>query len=178
MSLQTNVDWVKEHLEDLAGKDVLEVGSRNCPFPGTEAMEPVVTDYVLSLKPASFTGIDVKEGPHVTRILPVEKLAETVGFWKYDVVLCLEVIEHIQDWQLALENMFAVLRPGGCIYLTTRTEGFPYHGYPDDFWRFPEWLFRHAFAALHEIQIELSNDNGIYVKARKPYYKAREVPRG
>jgi 2-polyprenyl-3-methyl-5-hydroxy-6-metoxy-1,4-benzoquinol methylase len=41
-----------------------------------------------------------------------------------DVVLSVEVIEHLADPRRFLENAFITLKPGGCIILTT-----PYHGY-------------------------------------------------
>jgi 2-polyprenyl-3-methyl-5-hydroxy-6-metoxy-1,4-benzoquinol methylase len=44
------------------------------------------------------------------------------GVW--DVVLAVEVIEHLYSPQRFLENAFSCLRPGGLVVLTT-----PYHGY-------------------------------------------------
>lgn len=38
---------------------------------------------------------------------------------RFDVVFCSEVIEHVNDPVPQLKSMFKVLRPGGCIYLTT-----------------------------------------------------------
>src|SRR5258707_13747716 len=46
------------------------------------------------------------------------------------------MLEHAENWQAALTGMLAVLLPGGLLVLTTRSEGFPLHGYPDDHWRF------------------------------------------
>lgn len=37
----------------------------------------------------------------------------------FDVIFCSEVIEHVNDPVPQLQSMFRVLRPGGCIYLTT-----------------------------------------------------------
>jgi hypothetical protein len=46
------------------------------------------------------------------------------------------MLEHAEDWRAAMAGMIRVLAPGGLLVLTTRSEGFPYHGYPADHWRF------------------------------------------
>lgn len=38
---------------------------------------------------------------------------------RFDVVFCSEVIEHVNDPVPQLQSMYKVLRPGGCLYLTT-----------------------------------------------------------
>ncbi len=40
---------------------------------------------------------------------------------KFDLVLCSEVIEHVLDDQAVLANLFALVRPGGTVVLTTQT---------------------------------------------------------
>jgi 2-polyprenyl-3-methyl-5-hydroxy-6-metoxy-1,4-benzoquinol methylase len=37
----------------------------------------------------------------------------------FDIVLCVEVLEHVPSPYLVLENMFRVLKPGGCIIVST-----------------------------------------------------------
>jgi 2-polyprenyl-3-methyl-5-hydroxy-6-metoxy-1,4-benzoquinol methylase len=39
---------------------------------------------------------------------------------EYDVILMIEVLEHVQDWQAALKNVREVLRPGGKIIISAR----------------------------------------------------------
>ncbi len=36
----------------------------------------------------------------------------------YDVVACLEVLEHVEAWQQAVNNLVRVLKPGGLLFLT------------------------------------------------------------
>jgi 2-polyprenyl-3-methyl-5-hydroxy-6-metoxy-1,4-benzoquinol methylase len=40
---------------------------------------------------------------------------------QFDLVLCSEVIEHVQDDDTVLANLFALARPGGMVVLTTQT---------------------------------------------------------
>lgn len=179
MSLQSNVDWVKAHIvpSEIEGKRILEVGSKCWPLPGGNGRdEPVITDYLLSLKPSRYIGIDALAGKNVTHVLQVEDLVEAFGLWSFDVVFCLEVLEHVQDWSFAVENMLAVLKPGGMICLTTRMPGFPRHGYPDDFWRFDTESLAPAFVGLSDLVIECDlPQGGIYIKGTKRKFQAHKV---
>ncbi len=65
-----------------------------------------------------------------------------------DGIICIEVIEHVQRPQAAIDEMHRILRPGGKVLLTTPFLS-QYHGKPgeyDDFYRFTDdglrWLFR------------------------------------
>jgi SAM-dependent methyltransferase len=41
----------------------------------------------------------------------------------FDVVLCLDVLEHVRDEHRSLDELFRVLRPGGTLILTTPHQG-------------------------------------------------------
>lgn len=45
----------------------------------------------------------------------------------YDAVLCLQVLHHVQDWRLAVEEIARVLRPGGHLWLAESLAGFVHH---------------------------------------------------
>lgn len=170
MSIESNLTWVREHLqpEDVVLKDVLEVGSRCWPFPPDITRdEPVITDYLRSLCPASLIGTDILAGKNVTQVLAAENLVQHFGMWSFDTVVCLEVLEHVERWQLAVENMLAVLKPLGAIYLTTRMPGYPRHDYPHDFWRFDRATMSMMFGACDLLVEEDVCERGIYVRARK-----------
>jgi len=46
-------------------------------------------------------------------------------------VISTELLGHVQNWRLVVNNMKNVLKHGG---YATRSHGFPYHAYPYDFW--------------------------------------------
>ncbi len=56
---------------------------------------------------------------------------------RYDVVICEQVLEHVPDPWLALQNLRALVEPGGHVIITT-----PFlirvHAGPGDYWRFTE----------------------------------------
>jgi len=110
-------------------KRVLEVGSRFV----NGSVRPLIERFC---RPREYIGIDIEAGKYVDIVLPAERLVDHFGPESFDVVISTEVIEHVFDWRLVINNMKAVLRRGGYIYVTTRSKGFPYHAYPYDFWRY------------------------------------------
>lgn len=121
-------EWVKyiKELENLNGK-VLDVGSLNI----TGCVRDLFDDY---------TGLDMKAGENVDIVanahdLPFEN--ET-----FDVVCCLEMLEHDSNFYQTIDEIYRVLKPGGYLLLTARANGYELHDFPHDYWRFNEDGFR------------------------------------
>jgi predicted O-methyltransferase YrrM len=145
---------------DVAGKDVLEVGS----FDVNGSLREVVE----SLGPKQYLGVDLRPGPGVDEICSAEGLVDRFGPESFDVVLATDVLEHVADWKAAIGSMKRVLRPGGVTLLTTVAPGFPYHGYPDDYWRFEPALLERAFADFDVEALEHGSAMlGVNLLARK-----------
>ena len=87
-------------------------------------------------KPNKYVGVDIENGKFVDFIVPAEKLVEFFGINKFDVVISTEMLEHVRDWRIVINNLKEVLKPGGILYITTVSKGFGYHAYPYDFWRY------------------------------------------
>jgi SAM-dependent methyltransferase len=143
-------------------KNVLEVGS--CDINGT------VRGSVLKHRPATFLGVDIASGPGVDRICSATDLLETFGANSFDLVISTEMLEHVRDWHSVIHNLKGVLRPGGYLLLTTRSRGFPFHGYPLDFWRFEIKDFERIFSDLRVVSLEkdVSDSPGVFVAAEMP----------
>ena len=114
---------------EFEGKDVLEVGGKYV----NGSVRPLIEKFC---KPNKYVGVDIKNGKFVDFIVPAEKLVEFFGINKFDVVISTEMLEHVKDWRIVINNLKEVLKPGGVIYITTVSKGFAYHAFPYDFWRY------------------------------------------
>lgn len=114
--------------ERITGRWVLEVGS----YDVNGSARHVLASY----GPADYLGVDISPGPGVDEVVRCEDLAEWAGDTCWDIVVCTEMMEHVQDWQLCLHNLLTVVADGGLLLVTTRSAGFPYHPYPEDNWRY------------------------------------------
>jgi ubiquinone/menaquinone biosynthesis C-methylase UbiE len=89
----------------------------------------------------------------------------------FDHVLCLEMLEHDEQFWVSIGEMKRVLRRGGSLVITTRGFHFPRHDYPSDYYRFsPEALTRLMQSIdMRAIKTrECQADHGVYVRAVKP----------
>jgi hypothetical protein len=159
---------------EVRGSRVFEVGAYD--------VNGSVRSHVESLRPREYVGIDMRGGPGVDVVCDAGELPERFCFVSADdgpdVLISTEMLEHAEDWQAAMRGMIDVLYPsgpagGGLLVLTTRSEGFPLHGYPDDHWRFSVDAMGAIVkaAGLDVERLEADPDPaspGVFVKARKP----------
>jgi len=147
--------------EDIRGKSVIEVGS----FDVNGSLRPLVE----SFGPGIYVGVDIEKGPGVDRLCKIEDLISEFGADKFDVLICTEVLEHVEDWREGVHNLKHVLKPGGMLLVTTRSRGFPYHGCSFDFWRYKLSDIKNIFS---DFKIDVLEKDpgvpGILLAARKP----------
>ncbi|MEI9939946.1 MAG: methyltransferase domain-containing protein [Pseudomonadota bacterium] len=157
------LDFVRGSLAaaDIAGKHVLEVGSLDVNGSARAILQP--------LGPSSYVGVDIAPGPGVDVICNSENLVEKFGPESFDVVVSTEMLEHVQNWRLVISNLKKVLKPNGTLVITTRRIGFPFHGYPHDFWRFERSDFQQVFSDMEIRRLECDDASlGIFLVARRP----------
>jgi SAM-dependent methyltransferase len=133
-------DW------EVEGKSVLDVGSRQVQLCYDECSpeESGLREILLPLNPSRYVGVDILAGTGVDEIVSVYDLASRFGDDSFDIVVCTEVVEHVEDWRRAFSNLKRVTKPGGLLIITTRSPGFAYHGWPHDYWRFTVTDFVHV----------------------------------
>ena len=147
--------------KEINAKKVLEIGSLD--------INGSLRCYIESFNPEEYVGIDIVNGRGVDCICTVENLIDEFGTEKFDLVVATEVIEHIKDWKIAISNMKNICKSDGIILITTRSVGFPIHGYPHDYWRFEFNDMEEIFSDCEIVAIE--NDHsvpGVFAKIKKP----------
>lgn len=148
--------------EHVRGRSVLEVGSRDV----NGSLRP----FIEAMGPWRYLGVDIEAGPRVDRVLDAEipGLCGAVA-GPFDLVVCTEVLEHVRDWREAVVNLKECVRPGGRLLITTRSLGFPRHGYPGDHWRYEVKDLDRIFADFAIDSLESDSEiPGVFLYARRP----------
>ncbi len=126
--------WLREQSE-LAAKrgahDVLDVGC------GVKAYAPFFAGA------ARYVGVDLPGNRFADISGPADAIP--VDDASFDVVLCLQVLEHVPDPAAVVRELRRVVKPGGRVLASTHGV-YVYHPNPDDLWRWThtglERLFR------------------------------------
>jgi SAM-dependent methyltransferase len=71
---------------------------------------------------------------------------------EFDVILCMNVLEHVYEVRLAVDNLRKALRPGGKVLIATPFL-YPYHDEPIDFWRFTEHSLRELCRDFSAVEV-------------------------
>lgn len=163
MCNSTCLDFLKIHLTkaEAEGKFVIESGSRD--------VNGSYRPWIESLGAAKYIGTDIVEGPRVDQICNAENLVATFGKASFDILVSTEVIEHVEHWREVISNYKRIVKPGGLIFITTRSEGFGWHGYPHDYWRYEVADMQEIFKDFEILQLQSDPfEPGVFIKARKP----------
>lgn len=157
------LDWFKTCIvpAEITGKRMIEVGSMDV----NGSARPLFTAHA----PREYIGVDFRAGAGVDRVCNAERLVAEFGVESFDVVMSTEMLEHTPDWKTAVYNLKQVVAKDGLLFVTTRSPGFEYHGYPHDYWRYTKQDFIIIFQdMLIESLVEDPFKPGIFIKARKP----------
>jgi len=148
--------------EEFENKRILEVGSKYV----NGSVRPLIEKF---FNPKEYIGVDIEKGKFVDIVCDAENLVDYFGKETFDVVISTELLEHVKDWRKVINNMKEVLKPNGYIYITTRSKGFPYYGYPYDFWRYEVEDMKKIFKDFEIIKLQKDPEApGVFLKAKKP----------
>jgi SAM-dependent methyltransferase len=121
--------------------------------------------------PKSYLGVDIIDGPGVDELCEAERLVSKFGEEAFDLIICTEVVEHTRHWRDVINNIKSVCAPGGTIVITTRSFGFPFHGWPYDYWRYECGDMERIFSDCDILRNERDPGSaGVFVKVKKPLH--------
>lgn len=89
----------------------------------------------------------VKEFGH--QIVDVTKMKYADEF---DIIVCLNVLEHVYDYEKAIHNMHRALKEKGVLAVAVPAF-YPLHDEPQDYWRFTEHSLRKLFSDFKKVSI-------------------------
>ena len=119
--------WVEENVVGhfTPKTDVLEIGSYN--------VNGGVADFFSGM---NYEGLDSQDGPGVTVVWDAEKLPDLYLPAQFDLILCLDTLEHVAHFWEVLNGILYTMKMGGTSVIAVPGFGFPEHRYPKDYWRF------------------------------------------
>ncbi len=109
-----------------------------------------------------------------TYVCDIESLS--IATERFDIVICVQVLEHIPNPALAMSELARVLKPGGKLYLTTNFL-FPIHGEPYDFFRFSKYGLNHL-VEISGLKLEtILNRGGFFSFVAKLVHSFPAIPK-
>lgn len=117
------------------------------------------------------TGLDIRPGLGVDVVGSVYELPfENESF---DIVLCMVVMEHLEDPKSAIAEMKRVLKKGGKILVSVPFL-FPIHDAPGDYWRFTKYGLKVLFKdwEIEKLEAETDMNEAFAVLLQRVAYQA------
>lgn len=121
--------WIYEQIAEAMGRRILEVGSGTgniTQFLCANGCEVMATDVVPSYRNELQRLFESKANVQVSQFDLDAKAPTEFVTNPFDTVVCLNVLEHIEDDLFALEQMRNVLKPGGKLALLVPAHQFLY----------------------------------------------------
>lgn len=149
---QKIIDWtaaVRNKIQFKPGK-VLDVGSLN--------VNGSVRDLFHDAE--EYIGVDFRGGLEVDIVINAHDMKDHFGELIFDTIICMNQLEHDNEFWVTLEQIHKLLKPGGYFLTAMPTFGFPIHEHPQDFWRAGEDAFKNVIYKGYE----LLNIETVYTK--------------
>lgn len=142
-------DVVRRFVPMYAKGHSLDVGA------GTAKYKEIIEKNVSSYKTS-----DVYDGPGVDYVEDIKNLSFNDN--SFDTVFCFQVLEHVDDAEMAVSEIYRVLKNEGGICIATAPFLIPGHCDPGDFRRFSREGFRYLFEKNNFKVLECSSYGGFF----------------
>jgi len=152
---------LREIAEDAQGLRILEIGSGR-QVKGQEAYSAI--HIFKEAKEFRQTDINPSFGHEVLDITDMNISS------KYDLILCLNVLEHVYELEVAVANMRKALKKDGRLIVAVPFS-FPLHDEPHDYWRMTEFSLKKLLEDFSDVKVEIKGSTkmpfGHFVIAKK-----------
>ncbi len=163
-------EWIGEEIRSLVNSGasrILNIGSATSHF--REVVKPHIYNNIF--KPLEKTGVhivhsDIKDGVGVDLVgdLYDSKFLEKLKEGRYDVVLCSNLLEHLENRKDICEALVEVLHPGGYLIITVPYR-YPYHLDPIDTMYRPNIKeLADSFSGTNLIKSKIIDDSQTYAE--------------
>lgn len=143
--------FVRQFLEKHNPKrdNVLEVGSLD------------VNGNIRDLfKDNAYVGLDMRDGANVDVVGNGHDLVARFGKNKFNLVVCVDTLEHDDAFWVTVSEMKKVLKKGGWLILGVPSRRCPLHEHPSDYWRFMSHGMEVMLDGLVDTYVEVQRDAG------------------
>ena len=110
-----------------------------------------------------YTGVDMRGGPNVDKILNGHDLSKVFKKGSFDTVMCFDTLEHDEAFWITVKEMKEVLKKGGYLLLGVPSRACNRHGQPSDYWRFMEDSFPVLFEGMGDYLMEVEMQDELYL---------------
>lgn len=136
------LEWGKKVAKQIpVGLRVLDVGSLDINGSFREVLTSA----------SEYIGIDTQEGKGVDFVLNANELTSKFEEKSFDVVVCMNTMEHDPYFWKTLEQINKVIKDDGWFFVGMPTITFPIHNHPDDYYRFTESAFRQVMMEGYDV---------------------------
>lgn len=136
--------FLKKFAKGIKDKKILEIGSGR----------KIRGKYVYSVKrffdmSNEFIMSDINQ-MYGHKVVDITKMDFKESF---DLILCLNVLEHIYDFKMGIDNIHKALKKDGTAVISLPVF-YPFHDIPNDYWRFTEYSLVKLFSNFKSIKIK------------------------
>jgi SAM-dependent methyltransferase len=107
----------------------------------------------------AYIALDVQIDPTVDVVGSIVQLP--IAEDSCEVVICLNVLEHVLEYEAALSELWRILKPGGALYVRV-----PFlmnvHGDPSDYWRYTDSTLNTLLEGAGFDSICIQTDGGLF----------------
>ena len=131
---------LKEFSFGIKGKKILEIGSGGKSEYSVKRFFDESNNFIQS-------DINKNYGHRVINVANMDYNNE------FEIIICMNVLEHVFDFKRAIRNIYQALVSDGILIITVPVF-YPWHNEPNDYWRFTEHSLKEMLKEFNQVKIK------------------------